>query len=267
MITEQSAAVDVICEVIDARIPASSRNPDLAELTANKPRVVVLNRVDLADPTATSKWADSLKRNARVVLCDAKSGKGVETFERAVRDAFSVKLQRLSERGIEGAAVRVMVVGIPNAGKSTLINRLARRKAAVTADRPGVTRGRQWVTVSKSLELLDTPGILWPKIETERQSENLALTGAIRDAVLDTEELAVTLCDRLALSYPQLLMARYKLQSTDGGGLAILTECARRRGFLMSGGVVDTLRMANVILDEFRGGVIGRITLESEVPL
>jgi ribosome biogenesis GTPase A len=265
MITEQSALVDVVCEIIDARIPQSSRNPDLTELTNNKPRLIVLNRSDLADADETLRWAEFLRRDAYVITCDSKSGKGVDTFERSVRNALSEKLKHYAERGMANRPIRAMVVGIPNAGKSTFINKLAKRKAAIAADKPGVTRGRQWVTVGKSLDLLDTPGILWPKIKSETQSENLAFTGAIKDAVLDVEELASKLCERIVLLYPELFAARYKLDS-DGisgvEGYELLKMCAKKRGFLLSGGEFDTLRMSNILLDEFRGGVIGRITLE-----
>jgi len=254
--------VDIICEVIDARIPQSSRNPDLDELTKNKPRLIILNRVDLADPTRTARWVEFLRANAAVLECDSKSGRGVEKFESSVRYALKEKLERNAERGMSNKPIKAMVVGIPNVGKSTFINKVARRKAAIASDRPGVTRGRQWVNAGKSLDLLDTPGILWAKIETEQQAEHLAFTGAIKDAVTDTEELASKLCSRLAELYPELLAKRYKLTIGEQTGFELLSEAARKRGFLMSGGEIDTLRMANIMLDEFRGGIVGRITLE-----
>jgi ribosome biogenesis GTPase A len=262
MITEQSAMVDIICEIIDARIPASSRNPDLDELTKNKARLIILNRVDLADPTRTVRWVEFLRSGAMVLECDSKSGRGTANFEAAVRSALREKLERYAQRGMAGKPLKAMIVGIPNVGKSTFINKIARRKAAIASDRPGVTRGRQWVTAGKSLDLLDTPGILWPKIGTEEQAENLAFTGAIKDAVTDVEDLAAKLCAKLSVLYPELLAKRYKLTIAEQTGFELLTEAARNRGFLLTDGEFDTLRMANIMLDEFRGGKIGRITLE-----
>ena len=263
MITEQSALVDVICEIADARIPTSSRNPDLSELTNNKPRLVILNRSDLADPNETALWVAALKRDTPVIVTDARNGKGVGALEPMIRQAISARLERMAERGAVNKIIRAMIVGVPNTGKSTLINRLAKHKAAVVADKPGVTRGKQWVTVSKTLELLDTPGILWPKIESDTQGENLAFTGAIKDTVIDIEELAVRLCERLALLCPEGFAARYKIDPTIySDGHEILTAAARKRGFVISGGELDTYRISNVMLDEFRAGLIGKITLE-----
>jgi ribosome biogenesis GTPase A len=269
MIAEQSSAVDIICEVADARIPLSSRNPDLDELTSGKPRLIILNRIDLADSAETARWVNKFKAGGLTVLeCDAKSGKGTDRFEAAVRSALAEKIDRWKERGMGSRPIKAMIAGIPNVGKSSFINKVARRKAAIASDRPGVTRGRQWVTAGKGLELLDTPGILWPKIEHEWQGENLAFTGAIKDAVTDVEAIAVKLFERLEQTYPELLATRYKLdldaasESPELRGYELLSQAARKRGFRISGGEFDTLRMANIALDEFRAGTIGRITLE-----
>ena len=268
MITEHLKLVDALCEVVDARIPDSSRNPDLDALAAGKPRLVVLNRVDQADPEMTRRWSAWLRRQGyEVVQTDSRSGAGVTDFAPAVRTLLKEKLQDYQEKGQTGRSLRIMVVGVPNVGKSSLINRLSGRKSAKAEDRPGVTRGKQWVTVGKGLELLDTPGILWPKLEGENVGRNLAFTGAVRDEIMDLEELAFHLCAVMGRLYPERLKERYKLPAgTEISGLEgweILEMLGRRRGFLISGGEVDLERMAKVLLDEFRAGKLGRITFEA----
>ncbi len=263
-VRENMKIVDAVCEIIDSRIPASSRNPDITEITGNKPRIIVMNRADQADPAETEKWREFYRGNGRAVLeTDCASGKGCEKFTGTVRTLLRDKLEAWSAKGVKGKTLRVMVLGIPNVGKSSFINRMTRRRAAEVSDRPGVTRGRQWVNLGNNVELLDTPGLLWPKFEDRRVGENLAFTGAIKDDILDVEALAALLVERLRERYGERIRARYSLETVDEGtGLDILTLAARKRGFLVTGGEPDTERMAKTLLDEFRGGKLGRITLE-----
>lgn len=256
--------VDAVCELADARIPAASRNPDIDRLAGEKPRLLVLNRTDLADGAATAAWTAHYKKQGLPVLeTDSRSGRGVSGFPGAVRALLREKLAAWEAKGQTGRTLRVMVLGIPNVGKSTFINRAAHRKAAAASDRPGVTRGRQWITVDRGLELLDTPGILWPRIGSRAAGELLAATGAVRDEIVDTETLASDLLLLLCRLYPEALAARYRLTGTaEKTGYALLEDAARARGFLRAGGVLDTERMAAVLLDEFRGGRLGRMTLE-----
>ena len=265
MVTAELGNMDAVCEIIDARIPLSSRNPDIDELTAGKRRIVVLNRVDQADPDMTKKWAAYFRSLGYAVIeVDAKSGAGVKQFAPAVRALLADKLRAYEEKGQIGRVLRVMVLGIPNVGKSTFINKVSGRKTAKAEDRPGVTRGKQWVPVDRTLELLDTPGILWPKFEDPEVGIRLAFTGAIKDDVVDIEELAMRLMDYLGRNYPRAIFERYKVTAEDGDdGWALLQKAARRRGFLISGGEVDTERMSRILLDEFRGGKLGRFTLET----
>jgi ribosome biogenesis GTPase A len=257
--------VDCVCEITDARIPRSSRNPALDELLGRKPRLILLNRADQADPAMTRRWIDSYRAQGMEALeTDSRSGKGVDRFPQAVRSLLREKLQALEAKGQGSRPLRAMVVGIPNVGKSTFINKAAGRKAAAASDKPGVTRGKQWVTVSRGLELLDTPGVLWPKFDDPLIGEHLAFTGAVKDQILDTEELASHLLSLLADVAPQALMERYKLTETAGlQGWELLEAAAKKRGFLISRGEADTLRMANSLLDEFRAGKLGRLTLEA----
>ena len=265
MIAENIKLVDAVCEIVDARIPYSSRNPDVGEMTANKPRLLILNRSDQADPEITKTWAKNFKFEGFAVLeTDSKSGKGVDGLQSAIRFLLKDKIARYAERGQSGRKLRLMIVGIPNVGKSSFINRIAKRKATAASDRPGVTRGKQWVTIGDGFELLDTPGVLWPRFENQTVAENLAFTGAIRDQILDIETLASNLLLRLKIMYPERLTERYKIDlSGEPTGFALLEQAARRRGFLISGGECDTNRMAVILLDEFRGGKLGRISLES----
>lgn len=264
MIEDQMKQVDAVCEILDARIPMASRNPDVDRLAGSKPRIVVLNRTDLADPNATARWRAWFKaRNMAVLETDSRSGKGVKGFAGAVRSVLKDTLEAYAAKGQVGRPMRVMVVGIPNVGKSTFINQVARRKAAAAGDRPGVTRGKQWITVDKGLELLDTPGILWPRFDSQEVGELLAITGAIKAEVLDRETLGANFLLRLARVAPEAVNQRYKfLPDPALGGFALLEQAAKKRGFLISGGEYDTERMAAVLLDEYRSGKLGRLTLE-----
>jgi len=262
-ITESLKLVDAVCEITDARIPLSSRNPDLNEIVADKPRLIVLNRADLADETATKQWARYFTQQGCAVLeTDSRSGRGVKAFPGTVRSLLKDKIAAREAKGQTGRAIRVMVVGIPNVGKSTFINKVSGRKAAAASDRPGVTRAQQWIAVG-GIELLDTPGVLWPRFDSATVGENLAFTGAIRDEIMDRVTLAGNLMLRLSESYPDRLTARYKFTpEPEMNGFDMLEAAAKKRGFLISGGEYDLERMACVLLDEFRGGVLGRVTLE-----
>ncbi len=257
--------VDLVAEVVDARIPISSRNPDIDAMVGDKPRMVIFNRADQADPAQTAVWKAWFKQKGYAVLeTDAKTGKGVGQFSGEVRSALKEKIAQWKAKGQVGRPVRAMVVGVPNVGKSTFINKVAMRKSAKAGDRPGVTRGKQWVSVDAGLDLLDTPGILWPKFDDETTGLHLAFTGAVRDEVVDSEELAAALLELLRDRYPKNLEERYKVAVSPGQpGWELLEQCARKRGMLISGGEADTERMARVLLDEFRAGKLGRFTLET----
>ena len=255
--------VDAVCEIVDARIPVSSRNPDIDSICGSKPRIIVLNRMDLADPNATKKWMTHFKsKGMAVIATDCKSRRGIADFTPAARTACAEKLERDAARGMN-RPLRVMVVGIPNVGKSTLINQISGRKGAKAENRPGVTRGKQWVTVDGGLQLLDTPGILWPKFEDPEVGMMLAYTGAVKEGVIDIEELACRLMELLNKFYPQTLLERYKVEAPEGTpGWQLVEMAGRKRGYLVSGGEVNTERMSKVLLDEFRGGKLGKFTLE-----
>ena len=255
--------VDAVCEIVDARIPVSSRNPDIDSICAGKPRILVLNRMDLADPAATQKWAAYfIEKGIAVIATDCKTRKGIADFTPAARKACAQKLERDAARGMS-RPIRVMVVGIPNVGKSTLINQISGRKGAKAENRPGVTRGKQWVTVDRSLQLLDTPGILWPRFEDPEVGLKLAYTGAVKEGIIDLEELACALMELLHRYYPDALSERYKVQAEPGTpGYQLLEIAGKNRGFLLSGGKIHTERMAKVLVDEFRSGKLGRFTLE-----
>ena len=265
MIVAEMGHMDAVCEILDARIPLSSRNPDVDEMTAGKPRLIVLNRADQADPRETSRWAAYFRGKGYAVLeSNAKNGVGTAQFASAVRELLKEKLQAYAEKGQVGRVVRVMVLGIPNVGKSTFINKVAKRKTAKAEDRPGVTRSKQWVPVDSTLELLDTPGILWPKFEDPQVGIHLAFTGAIKDDVMDIEELGSYLMEYLGRHYAEVIEERYKIAPEEGeSGYDLLIRAGRKRGFLMRGAEVDTERMSRVLLDEFRGGKLGRFTLET----
>ncbi len=265
MIEENIRQVDAVCELLDARIPRASRNPDIDALAAGKPRLVILNRADLADPAVTARWKKQFAAQGLAVLeCDAKSGRGVAGFAPAVRALLEEKRKEYEAKGQVGRALRVMVLGIPNVGKSTFINRVAGRKAALAGDRPGVTRGRQWIRVDAGLELLDTPGILWPKFESPEVGELLAITNAVKAEILDRETLGAHFMLRLRKHYPDALTERYKFTpDPEANGFELLEQAGRRRGFLVSGGEVDIERMAITLLNEYHEGKLGRLSLEA----
>lgn len=252
--------VDAVVEITDARIPESSRNPILDELIKDKPRIMIMNKCDYADDNATAAWRKYYsEKGITVITCDCRSGKGINRFLPTVKTLLSDLIERRKSRGMIGKALRLMVVGIPNVGKSSFINRMAKTKKTKVGDKPGVTRGKQWVSIDKDVELLDMPGILWPKFDDQTAAQRLAFTGAIKDDVMDSEALARALGELLLKDYPELIKARYKI-SGEGD---VLTEIARARGMLVSGGEPNTERAAAALLDEYRGGKIGRITLET----
>lgn len=255
--------VDAVCEIVDARIPISSRNPDIDAICGSKPRVIVMNRMDLADPAATKKWISYFRAKGYAALAtDCKARKGVADFVPAVRSVLKEKIERNAAKGMH-KPVKIMIVGIPNVGKSTLINQISGRKGAKAENRPGVTRGKQWVTVDPSLLLLDTPGILWPKFEDLEVGMMLAYTGAVKENVIDIEELACHLMELFRKFYPQILSERYGVEATaDMPGYMLLEAAGKKRGYLLSRGEINTERMARVLLDEYRSGKLGRMTFE-----
>ncbi len=265
MMEENLKLVDAVCEILDARIPISSRNPDIDNICGNKPRVVILNRIDLADSKMVKVWTDYFRaKGMAVVQTDCKSRKGINNFVPAIRQLLAEKLRRYAEKGQVGRPLKIMVVGIPNVGKSTFINQIAGRKGAKAENRPGVTRGKQWVNVDAGLLLLDTPGILWPRFEDPQVGIRLAYTGAVKDDVLDVEGLACHLMQMLCTRYPDAIKERYKIEIPEElDGYELLQAAGRKRGFLISGGEIDTERMAKVLLEEYRSCKIGRFTLES----
>ena len=265
MISENLKMVDAVCEVLDARIPISSRNYDIFELSKEKPRLIILNRVDLADSEKTKEWAAYYRSKRYSVLeTNSKSGAGVSAFTSAIKQLLSEKLESYRQKGQIGRSIRVMICGVPNVGKSSFINRVSGRNIAKAEDRPGVTRDKQWIKVGNGIELLDTPGMLWPKFDDKRTALNLAFTGAIKDDILDVESLASLFMEVLSERYSDNLNSRYKITCNDEEpGYEILERAGKARGFLISGGEVNTERMAKTLLDEFRSGNLGRITLEN----
>lgn len=255
--------VDAVCEIVDARIPISSRNPDIDSICGSKPRIIILNRMDLADQNATRRWAAYFReKGMAAVATDCKSRKGIGEFQPAVRGLLKQRLERDAAKGMN-RPIRVMVVGIPNVGKSTLINQISGRKGAKAENRPGVTRGKQWVTVDSGFLLLDTPGILWPKFEDPEVGMMLAYTGAVKEGVIDMEELACRLMELLLKHYPQALFDRYGIEAPAGTpGYDLLQAAGKKRGFLLARGEIHTERMAKVLLDEYRSGKLGKFTLE-----
>lgn len=264
MIEDSLKQVDAVCEILDARIPRSSRNPDIDRLAAGKPRLIILNRVDLADPGITSQWRGHFERQGiKIIETDAKTGKGVSGFVPALKELLKDKLAEYAAKGQINRPLRVMILGIPNVGKSTFINKVAKRKAAVAGDKPGVTRGKQWISIEQGLDLLDTPGILWPKFDSQEVGEMLAITNAIKADVLDRETLGANFMLRLRDMYPDALMERYKfVPDSEMNGFELLEEAAKKRGFLVSKGEYDIERMANTLLGEYHDGKLGRISLE-----
>ena len=265
MIEENLKMVDAVCELLDARIPRASRNPDIDRLAGDKPRLIILNRIDLADPAITARWKKYYEANGFSVLeTDAKSGKGVSGFAPAVRRLLADKLKEYESKGQVGRTLRVMILGIPNVGKSTFINKVAGRKAAIAGDRPGVTRGKQWINIDSGLDLLDTPGILWPRFDSQEVGEMLAITNAIKADVLDKETLGANFMLRLREMYPKAIEERYKFTpDPDMNGFELLEQAARKRGFLVSRGEYDIERMANTLLGEYHEGKLGRLSLEA----
>ncbi len=255
--------VDAVCEIVDARIPVSSRNPDIDAICGQKPRIIILNRMDLADSNATKVWMEYFRsKGMAAVATDCKSRKGINNFQPAVRSVLKEKIERNAAKGMN-RPLRIMIVGIPNVGKSTLINQISGRKGAKAENRPGVTRGKQWVTVDNGLLLLDTPGILWPKFEDPNVGMMLAYTGAVKENVIDVEELACRLMELLFKFYPQTLQDRYGIDiSQEKPGYELLEDAGRKRGYLLARGEINTERMAKVLLDEYRSGKLGHFTLE-----
>ncbi len=255
--------VDAVCEIVDARIPVSSRNPDIDSICGSKPRIIVLNRMDLADNDATKKWLQYFRNKGyAAVATDCKTRKGINNFQPAVRSVLKEKIERNLAKGMN-KPLRVMIVGIPNVGKSTLINQISGRKGAKAENRPGVTRGKQWVNVDSSLLLLDTPGILWPKFEDPNVGMMLAYTGAVKEGVIDIEELSAHLMELMLRFYPSTLRERYKIEAEQGTpGYMLLEEAGKKRGYLLARGEIHTERMAKVFLDEYRSGKLGHFTLE-----
>lgn len=264
MIEDNIRLVDAVCEILDARIPRASRNPDIDRLAAGKPRLIIMNRTDLADPQMTSRWRRYFEAQGMAILeTDARSGKGINNFVPAVRKLLAEKIREYESKGQVGRTLRVMIVGIPNVGKSTFINKVAGRKAAIAGDKPGVTRGKQWINIDQSLDLLDTPGILWPKFDSQEVGEMLAITNAIKADVLDKETLAANFMLRLRAMYPQAITERYKIEpDPDANGFELLEQAAKKRGFLISRGEYDIERMANTLLGEYHDGKLGRLSLE-----
>ncbi|HEX2947415.1 MAG TPA: ribosome biogenesis GTPase YlqF [Clostridia bacterium] len=264
LLAENLKLVDVVVELLDARIPASSKNPEIDSIVHNKPRLVVLNKSDMADEEVSKEWAKWYKsRGIGVIFADSVKGKGLNQLKDSLKVLMKDRFERDREKGRIFRPVRTMIAGIPNVGKSTFINKIAGKSVAVTGDKPGVTRGKQWIRLNPEIEMLDTPGILWPKFDDQETALNLAFTGAIKDDIIDVAEVASALAEKLSSTYPALFAQRYKLQETAGlKGYKLLEAAGRNRGCLLPGGEVDLRRIAIIMLDEFRGGKIGRITLE-----
>lgn len=258
--------VDAVAEIIDARIPVSSRNPDLDSIIQNKPRVVLMNKCDMADPSSTQKWINYFKNNGIVAIpIDCKTGRGINKFVSSVNEVLKEKLEKQKAKGLLNPTVRVMIVGIPNVGKSTFINRISKNRKAKAEDKPGVTRGNQWFTINKGFEVLDTPGVLWPKFEDKIVGERLAFTGAVKDQIMDTELLAMRLLDFLKVEKNPIFVERFKLQNEpieDIESYELLELIGRKRGMLISGGEIDTERAAIMLLDEYRSAKLGKYTFE-----
>jgi len=267
MITENLKNVDVVIEILDARIPKSSRNPEIARMTEQKPTILLLNKATLADPEMTKKWCEYYSNGQTIcITTDCVSGMGINKLTEAVNKVLAAKLARYEAKGMSGRKLKAMIVGIPNVGKSSLINRICGSKKAKVENRPGVTVDKQWVATNIGLDLMDMPGVLWPKFDDRIIGENLALTGAIKDKILDIESLAIVLCSRLRKYYPEMLATRYKLGEmsdySDYTDLQLFELIGKKRGFLISGGEIDYERTANMLLDEFRSAKIGKITLD-----
>lgn len=266
LITENLKNVDAVIELLDARIPLSSRNPEITKLTENKPRIILLNKASLADPYKTEKWLAAYSNESTICIeTDCITGAGLNKIAPAIKKLCQEKLERYEGKGMSGRMLKAMVLGIPNVGKSSLINKICGNKKAKVENRPGVTVDKQWVATNIGILLLDMPGILWPKFEDKTIGENLAITGAIKDDILDIETVACALCNRLRTFYPQFLETRYKLEPSSYDELSdydLLSLIGKKRGFLVSGGEINTERTANMLVDEFRNAKIGRISLD-----
>ena len=258
--------VDAVAEIIDARIPVSSRNPELHKIIENKPRIILMNKCDMADPSQTARWVSYYQKEGVLAIpVDCKSGRGLNQFIPKVRELLKDRIIQWEQKGMVNRTIRVMIVGIPNVGKSSFINRMAKQNRAKVEDRPGVTRGNQWFTIGKAFDLLDTPGVLWPKFDDPNVGEKLAFTGAVKDQIVDTEQLASRLLEVLRDEYSAMLAARYKLEKYDLRplqGYELLELIGRKRGMLASGGEIDRERASIMVLDEFRSAKLGKITLE-----
>lgn len=269
-IAEDMKLIDVVIELLDSRIPISSRNPDIQQITKNKRKIILLNKVDLADETITKKWQENLSKEAPCLLTDSNTGKGVDKVSKKIDELMKEEKERQISRGRINKTIRVMILGIPNVGKSSFINRISKRKSLEVANRPGVTRQKQWIRIGNNQELLDTPGVLWPKFESEEVSLNLAFTGTIKDDILELTEIAYELIKKLMKEYPKNIIDRYKisegeLEETKNSANSIyelMKLIAKKRGAIVSGGRVDVEKVSRIILDDFRSGKLGRISLE-----
>jgi ribosome biogenesis GTPase A len=264
LIKESLPLVDAVCEIVDARLPESSRNPEIDVIVGNKPRIILLNKCDLADDEATAgRIRDFASQGITALPVDCRSGKGLQKFQSSVREVLRDKIQANIDRGMGGKTLRVMVVGIPNTGKSSFINRMAGKNRAKVADKPGVTRGNQWFSIGQGIELLDTPGVLWPKFEDPEVGFKLSFIGSVKDEILDIQEIAVRLLRFMQERYPANLAERYKIEDFENlEPYELLELIAKKRGFLLRGGEYDTERCAVMLLDEFREGRLGKITLD-----
>ena len=264
-IKESLPLVDAVTEIVDARVPVSSHNPEISDIISGKPRIVILNKCDVADENATKKWIQYFKsQGVSAIAADCKSGKGLNLYRPLIKEVLADKIKSYEEKNMQGRALRVMVVGIPNTGKSSFINRMAGKKRAEVADRPGVTRHNQWFVIGDGIELLDTPGVLWPKFEDPAVGDKLAFIGSVKDDILDVESLAVRFLEVMKKDYPERLTERYKITGfEDAEPYEILEMIGRKRGMLISGGEINTERAATTILDEYRAGKLGKITLDS----
>ena len=264
LIKESLSLVDGVTEIIDARIPYSSSNPELEELINNKPRIVLLNKCDLADRDATNQWVEYYKKKGvRAIPVDCRTGKGLNNYFVAVREVLKDVIKKNEARGMPGKALRIMVVGIPNTGKSSFINRMAKSAKAKVADKAGVTRHNQWFAIGNGIELLDTPGVLWPKFDDPKVGDRLAFIGSVKDEILDIETLAVRLLEVMTADYPERLTERYKITDfSDKEAWEVLEMIGKKRGMMIKGGEIDTERVSVMLLDEYRGGKLGTISLE-----
>lgn len=267
LLADNLKMVDVVIEILDARIPVSSKNPEIDSLINNKPRVVILNKADLADEKISKEWSKWYNSNGYAnIFVDSKTGKGINELKIKLREIMKDRIEIEKQKGRIRRPIKTMVVGVPNVGKSSFINKVSGKASAITGDRPGVTKNKQWIRINEEIELLDTPGILWPKFEDQEVGHNLAMTGAIKDEIMDIAEVAALLLSKLRDTYPQNIVDRYKLKKLDDlNGIELLEATGRNRGCLVSGGEVDLYRAAVIVLDEFRGGKIGRISLEAPI--